>query len=125
MCHEGTSIFPNRSSLQPFSVFNSSKYGNTKLSGGLCFITAAAASTGSGSMGLGGESGWVVELIKISPAIFALLAVIYWMYRIILAKDSTTKELILASQGDIERQSKMLALLEILVHRASKNGGGL
>lgn len=69
------------------------------------------------------QSGWVIELIKISPAIFALLAVIYWLYRIILAKDATTAQLVTAQKGDIERQSKIIALLEVLVHRADRGKG--
>lgn len=69
---------------------------------------------------------WILELIKTSPAIAALVAVIFFLYKIILAKDESTKELVKASQGDIERQTKIIALLEVLVqtHTPSKGGGG-
>lgn len=51
------------------------------------------------------------------PAILALLIVNYWLYKIVQSKDVTIKELLQISQGDIERTSKLTALLEILVNR--------
>ena len=52
----------------------------------------------------------VMNAFKLAPAIVALLIVIYWQH-------GTITKLISGNQGDIERQTKMLALLEILVQR--------
>jgi hypothetical protein len=51
------------------------------------------------------------------PGILALLVVIYLLYRIIQGKDETITNLLEISQGDIERTSKLTALLEILVNK--------
>jgi len=62
----------------------------------------------------------IVEIFKFTPAVVALLTVIYLMYRIIVKKDETISKLVNGSQADIERQSKMVTLLEILVSRGQK-----
>ncbi len=67
------------------------------------------------------DSETLIEIFKLAPAIASLLCVIYLMYRIIIKKDDTINKLVAGSQADIERQAKMLTLLEILVNRA--NGG--
>ncbi|KKM91174.1 hypothetical protein LCGC14_1231220 [marine sediment metagenome] len=61
----------------------------------------------------------VVEAFKYSPAIVALLLVIYMMYKLIIRKDEIIAKFVESDQGDIERQSKMVTLLEILVQRGS------
>mgnify|MGYP001818879772 CR=1 FL=1 len=63
------------------------------------------------------DSHTLVDLFKFAPAVMALLAVIYLLYRIIVKKDETINKLVNGTQADIERQSKMLTLLEILVNR--------
>lgn len=68
-----------------------------------------------------------VRVLEISPAIFALLTVIYLLYRLLVAKDKVIADLVAAGQGDIERQSKMITLLEVLVNGAGsmrRKGGG-
>ncbi len=62
----------------------------------------------------------IAELFKLAPAIIALFGVIFLMYRIIVKKDETISKLVTGSQSDIERQSRMVALLEILVNRAER-----
>jgi len=65
------------------------------------------------------------DAFKLAPAIVALLIVIYWQH-------GTIAKLISGNQGDIERQSKILTLLEILVQRGhnfreverGEDGGG-
>jgi hypothetical protein len=63
------------------------------------------------------------EVFKFAPAIVALFAVIYLQYRIIMKKDQTIEKLVNSSQADIERQAKMITLMEILVNRAQQGGG--
>jgi uncharacterized BrkB/YihY/UPF0761 family membrane protein len=63
------------------------------------------------------------RILEISPAIAALLAVIFWLYKLIVAKDKTMEALVRAGQGDIERQSKMITLLEMLVHQGTASRG--
>lgn len=63
----------------------------------------------------------VIELFKFTPAIVALLCVIFLLYKIIIRKDETINRLVNGSQADIERQAKMLTLLEILVSRGASN----
>jgi type IV secretory pathway VirB3-like protein len=69
------------------------------------------------------DSKLLLDVFKLAPAIAALLVVIYLMYRIIINKDEVIKQLVVKSQSDIEQQSKMVTLLEILVNRAEKKGG--
>lgn len=76
---------------------------------------AAAAAAAGGILGIS-EAGWI-EIFKTSPAIVALLIVIFFMYRIVVSKDRSLHDLIAAGSQDIERQSKILTLLEILVNR--------
>jgi hypothetical protein len=59
----------------------------------------------------------IFKALEQYPGILALLVVIYWLYRIIQGKDITITNLLEISQGDIERTSKLTALLEILVNR--------
>jgi len=65
------------------------------------------------------ESEAVVEAFKYSPAIVALLLVIYLMYKLIVKKDEIIAGFVISDQADIQRQSKMLTLLEILVQRGA------
>jgi hypothetical protein len=60
-----------------------------------------------------------IEIFKFAPAIAALLAVIYLMYKIIQRKDETIKDLVKLSELDTARQAKMITLLEILVNRGN------
>ncbi len=55
----------------------------------------------------------ILDAFKMAPAIVALLIVIVLQFRLIM-------KLVTGSQGDIERQSKMLTLLEVLVDRRSQ-----
>jgi hypothetical protein len=66
------------------------------------------------------DSKTILEVFKLAPAIVALFGVIYLMYRIILKKDETIAKLVKGSESDIERQSKMVTLLEILVSRGEQ-----
>jgi hypothetical protein len=66
------------------------------------------------------EPGMWENLLKafvIYPSIMALLVVNYFLYKIINNKDTTIKELITISKGDIERTVKLTTLLEILVNK--------
>jgi type IV secretory pathway VirB3-like protein len=60
-----------------------------------------------------------IEVFKFAPAIAALLAVIYLMYKIIQRKDETIKDLVKLSEQDTARSAKMITLLEILVNRGN------
>ena len=70
---------------------------------------------------MGITSTTLIEIFKFTPAIVALLVVIYLLYKIIIKKDDTINKLVNGTQADIERQSKMLTLLEILVNRANES----
>lgn len=59
----------------------------------------------------------ILKAFEQYPGILALLIVIYMLYLIIQSKDATIKEMLQISQGDIERTSKLTALLEILVQK--------
>jgi len=63
------------------------------------------------------ESETILEAFKWAPAIVALLIVNYFMYKLQLKKDEIIAKLADGNTGDIERQTKMLVLLEILVKR--------
>lgn len=65
-----------------------------------------------------------LRALEISPAIAALLAVIYWLIRLIFQKDKAMHALVVANQGDIERGSKILTLLELLVQRQASRKRG-
>ena len=66
----------------------------------------------------------VIEIFKFAPAILALMIVIYLLYKIIMKKDETITKLVNGSQTDIERESKMITLLEILVNRSGADRRG-
>lgn len=73
-----------------------------------------------------GPSFWL-RVLEISPAIAVLFAVIFLLYKLLVAKDKVIADLVAAGQGDIERQSKMITLLEVLVNGAGgmrRKGGG-
>jgi hypothetical protein len=59
----------------------------------------------------------LLKAFVVYPSIIALLIVNYFLYKIIVGKDVTIKELITISKGDIERTVKLTTLLEILVSR--------
>jgi hypothetical protein len=83
-------------------------------------ITAAVSlAEGAARPGISDPSFWL-RIFEISPAIVALLAVIYWLYRLIVAKDKTMYDLVRAGQGDIERQSRLIALLEMALQGGIK-----
>ena len=63
----------------------------------------------------------LIELFKISPAIIALLVVIFLMYKLLARRDEIIEQIIQKSKEDVERQSKLIALLEILVNRKGNN----
>ena len=91
----------------------------------LMTVAEAAAHPADASQLLG--PGFWLRVLEISPAIAALLAVIFLMYKLLVAKDKTIAELVKAGQGDIERQSNMITLLEVLVNgngRIGRKGGG-
>lgn len=69
------------------------------------------------------ESQHLLEAFKISPAIIALLFVIFLMYRLINKKDSILQQMMEVSKGDSERYGKLITLLEVLVSRKNGNGG--
>lgn len=69
---------------------------------------------------MGLDSPTIIDLFKFAPAIVALFAVIWLMYRIILKKDETMQRLAEGTKSDVERQAKMVALLEILVNRGGQ-----
>lgn len=58
-----------------------------------------------------------LEFFKYSPAIAALMVVIYLLYRLLVKKDELMEVLVRKTKEDVERQSKIIALLEILVNR--------
>lgn len=64
----------------------------------------------------------LVEIFKFAPAILALFGVIFLMYKIIMKKDETISKLVNSSQADIQREAKMVTLLEILVNRSGAEG---
>ena len=59
----------------------------------------------------------LIKALEQYPAILALLFVVYLLFRIILAKDVTMKELITLQKEDLERTTKLTTLLEILISR--------
>ncbi len=61
-------------------------------------------------------SNWI-EFFKFSPAIAALLIVIFLLYRLLIRRDDLLQVLVEKSKEDAQRQSKLIALLEILVSR--------
>jgi hypothetical protein len=61
-----------------------------------------------------------IEIFKFAPAIAALLFVIYLLYKIIVKKDDTIKDLVKLSEADIARQAKIITLLEILVNKGKQ-----
>lgn len=63
------------------------------------------------------ETETIFEAFKYSPAIVALLIVIYLLYKLQIKKDEIIAKLAEGNQGDIERQTRMLTLLEVLVKR--------
>ena len=66
------------------------------------------------------ESKTLIEIFKLAPAIVALFGVIYLLYRIIVKKDETIKDLVRAQERDVQRQTKLITLLEILVSRGKE-----
>ncbi|RLI49284.1 MAG: hypothetical protein DRP09_20795 [Candidatus Thorarchaeota archaeon] len=68
------------------------------------------------------ENPTVIELFKFAPAVIALMGVVYLLYRLLVKKEETLKSLIKGTQSDIERQAKMITLLEILVNRSRSRG---
>jgi hypothetical protein len=72
---------------------------------------------------MGIDSKTLMEVFKFAPAVLALLAVIYLMYKIIIKKDETISKLVDSSKMDIARESKMITLLEILVSRSGAERG--
>lgn len=69
---------------------------------------------------MGLDSTTLIELFKFAPAIIALFGVIWLMYRIIIKKDETMRKMAEGTKSDVERQAKMVALLEILVNRGGR-----
>lgn len=69
------------------------------------------------------DSKTLIEIFKFAPAIISLFGVIYLLYKIIIKKDETITTLVNGTQADIERFSKMLTLLEILVNRGQREKG--
>ena len=70
---------------------------------------------------------YLLEAFKNSPASLALLVVVILQYRIQDKKDVLIQDLIEGQRSDVERQARMLVLLEILVNRQSSTptlGGG-
>lgn len=90
-------------------------------------LTTALATPGITDAAINmGPSFWL-RVLEISPAIAALLSVIFLLYRLLVAKDKVIADLVAAGQGDIERQSKMITLLEVLVNGSGgqrRKGGG-
>ena len=65
----------------------------------------------------------ILVALKEYPGVLSLLCVIYWLCRIIQAKDGVIKDLIALSQGDTERTTKLTTLIEILVGRREREVG--
>ena len=63
------------------------------------------------------DSSSIVELFRFAPAIIALLFVIYLQHKQLLKKDDLVKSILEITESDTKRQSKLMALLEILVDR--------
>jgi len=89
----------------------------------LQLITPVAAATAAEPLRAVDPTIWL-RALEISPAIAALLAVIYWLIRLIFNKDKAMHALVIANQGDIERGSKILTLLELLVQRQTSRKRG-
>ena len=70
------------------------------------------------------ETETISDAFKFAPAIVALLLVIFMMYKLIISRDTTIAKMVVGSQEDIARQSKILALLEILVQRGASFRNG-
>jgi hypothetical protein len=69
---------------------------------------------------MGFDNKTLIDLFKFAPAIVALFGVIWLMYRIIIKKDETMRKMAEGTRSDVERQAKMVALLEILVNRGGQ-----
>jgi len=65
----------------------------------------------------GADPQTLFDAFKLAPAIVALLIVIYFQFKQMQKKDEIILKFAEGNQGDIERQSKMVTLLEILVSR--------
>ena len=64
----------------------------------------------------------LLMVLKDYPGYLCLLAVIYLLFKAIMAKDETLKEFLKISSGEVERTTRITTLLEILV--SDKRGGG-
>jgi uncharacterized membrane protein YjfL (UPF0719 family) len=62
----------------------------------------------------------VLEAFKYAPAIVALLIVIFLLFRLLHKRDGMLERMINASEADVTRQSKLIALLEIIIQRGTK-----
>ena len=65
------------------------------------------------------EAETLLDAFQINPAIVALLCVVYLLYRLIVSRDATIAKMVIGSQEDIARQTKIITLLEILVQNGA------
>ena len=63
------------------------------------------------------DSDTIVRLFQFAPAVIALLIVIYLQHKQLMRKDELVKSILEITDADTQRQSKLMALLEILVNR--------
>lgn len=59
----------------------------------------------------------ILEAFKFSPAIIALLIVIWLLYRLLIKKEESIHKIIKLDEDSEKRNEKIITLLEVLVNR--------
>lgn len=63
----------------------------------------------------------IAEIFKDYPGYLCMLAIIYWLIRLVMGLQETMKDFLKISSGEVERTTRITTLLEILV--SDKRGG--
>lgn len=83
----------------------------------LFFLTPIAGAISSPDRTYLISSESLLEAFKYAPAIVALLIVIVMLFRLLHKRDSMLERMIHATEEDINRQSKLITLLELIIQR--------
>jgi hypothetical protein len=59
----------------------------------------------------------ILDAFKFSPAIIALLIVIYLLYKLLIKKEESIHKIIKLDEDSEKRNEKIITLLEVLVNR--------
>jgi hypothetical protein len=63
----------------------------------------------------------IAGIFKDYPGYLCMLAIIYWLIRLVMGLQETMKDFLKISSGEVERTTRITTLLEILV--SDKRGG--